>query len=112
MLLERGERIEVLRHLLDCKAIWPWPQIEEWIRVVESGGRPDFAVRGTWRLAMQCRNAHLLASGRDLPGAPMHRDQVIAEVERMRAEYALPDNFRLPSPVEEKERFDKWPGVE
>jgi len=113
-LLERGERVEVLRHLVDCNFVWRMlgSHIEAWIRVIENGGMPDFTVIGTWRLAVQCRSAHFLASGRDLAGAPMHRDQVIAEVERMRVEYELPKKAWLLLSAKLKERFNKWPGVD
>ncbi len=113
-LVECGERVEVLKHLSDCKFVWRMfrPHIEEWIRVIESGGRPDLTAGGTWRLATQCRNARFLDSGQDLAVAPMHRDQVIAEVEKMRAEFKLPKNIPLPSSAREKERIGKWPGVE
>ena len=109
-LLERGKRIEVLRHLLDCKAVWRAlrPHIEEWIRMIESGGRPDFTAEGTWRLATQCRNARLIDSGQELADTSMQqsRDQVITEVERMRAEVKLPKNIPMPKPA------GRWPGPE
>jgi hypothetical protein len=108
-LFERGEKIEVLRHLSDCKDVWPWPQIVEWIRTVESGGKPDFRVNGTWRLATQCRNARLIDSGQDQTESsmPQSRDQVIAEVKRMRAEFTLPKNIPVPSSAR-----TSWPGTE
>jgi len=43
-LLESGERVEVLRHLLDCRDIWQFlkPQIDELINLIEHGERQDF----------------------------------------------------------------------
>jgi hypothetical protein len=116
-LFERGERIEVLRHLLDCKAVWRILRvhIEEWIRVIESGRTPDVGAGGTWRLAIQCRNASLIDSGQDLAEVSLSlqsRDQVIAEVERMRAEFKLPKNIPVPNSVKERGLIGRWPGSE
>jgi len=43
-LLERGERVEVLMHLSQCKNVWQFlrPQIDEWIGLIEKGEKPDF----------------------------------------------------------------------
>jgi len=70
-LLDRGEREAVLRHLLDCKSIWDvlQPQIDNWIHIIEEGGKPDFQATGnlripekpSHRLRMQWMNACCLA---------------------------------------------------
>jgi tetratricopeptide (TPR) repeat protein len=72
-LLERGERVEVLRHLADCKNVWEvlQPQIDSWIHAIDSGEKPDFLATGnlrvpekpSHRLRMQWMNACSLASG-------------------------------------------------
>jgi tetratricopeptide (TPR) repeat protein len=72
-LLERGERVEVLRHLLDCKNVWEvlQPQIDGWIHAIDSGEKPDFLATGnlrvpekpSHRLRMQWMNACSLAKG-------------------------------------------------
>lgn len=43
-LLERGERIEVLRHLAGCQDVWERyrSQIDEWIIFIENGKVPQF----------------------------------------------------------------------
>ena len=43
-LLERGERVEVLRYLVQCKNVWQSPrmQIGKWVELIESGATPDF----------------------------------------------------------------------
>jgi hypothetical protein len=42
-LLETGERVEVLNHLVRCKNVWQGfsPQIDKWIRLIECGEIPD-----------------------------------------------------------------------
>jgi hypothetical protein len=72
-LLHRGEREAVLRHLLDSRNVWevlqPW--INNWIHVIERGGKPDFCAKGNLRvpeepshkLRMQWMNACALAGG-------------------------------------------------
>ena len=115
-LLERGKRIEVISHLSDCKFVWRFlrSQIEEWIRVIESGGSPSFPAGGTWRLATQCQNARLIDSGQYLAESsmPQSRNQVIAEVERMRAAFKLPKEILLPRFVEARKRKGRWPIID
>jgi hypothetical protein len=43
-LLERGERVEVLMHLSQCKNVWQIlrPQIDEWIGIIEKGEKAEF----------------------------------------------------------------------
>ena len=110
-LLDRGERVEVLRHLLECKSVWRMlrPHIELWISAIESEGRPDFIATEGGRLVTQGRNIQLIESGQ-VPGRapkPQSRGQVIAEVENLRADFRLPDNVALPKPVN-----TDWPGPE
>ena len=72
-LLESGERVEVLRHLLNCKKIWEslQPQIDGWIHAINNGEKPDFLATGnlrvperpSHRLRMQWMNACSLAEG-------------------------------------------------
>lgn len=47
-LLRIGERIAVVRHLLECHNVWQSerPRIDEWIRAIECGENPDFQVAG------------------------------------------------------------------
>ena len=49
-LLERGEQTAVLRHLSECHNVWQRrrPQIAEWIRIIETGGKRDFQTVGIW----------------------------------------------------------------
>jgi tetratricopeptide (TPR) repeat protein len=51
-LLERGELVEVLRHLSDCKDVWEvlQPEIDSWIQAINSGERPDFLATGNLRV--------------------------------------------------------------
>jgi hypothetical protein len=123
-LLERGERNEVLRHLLYSKSVWGilGPHIEEWIRLIEGEGRPDFTAGGHWlctnppgaRLAMQRRHARFIDSGQDLAwtSALQSRDQVIEAVERMREEYKSRQDTRVLSPANVQEPIGSWPGSE
>jgi len=115
-LLACGKRVEVLRHLVDCKFVWRifGARIEEWIRVIESLGRPDFGTGGTWRLATQYHNVISIASGEDLEWASSResRDQVVAEVERMRAEFNPPKHILPSKSAREKALIGKWPGCE
>jgi len=43
-LLQNGERVEVLRHLLQCQDVWQFlgPRFAEWAGVIESGQQPQF----------------------------------------------------------------------
>jgi tetratricopeptide (TPR) repeat protein len=123
-LLKCGDRIEVLRHLLDCSGIWRTirPQIMEWVRVTEEGGMPDFTAGGSWRianapggrLATQCRNARVIDAGRYPEAYPMHssRDHILAEVERMRAEFVLPRSAKVPEFLSDPGLRGEWPGNE
>jgi hypothetical protein len=121
-LFEIGEKMEVLNHLLDCKVVWPvlGRHIDEWIRVIENGGKPDFTAGGRWqvtnapggRLAAQCRNARLIDSGQDIADGcnteRFARDQVIAEVQRMRAEFKLPNHILLSSVAKVQGLIGRW----
>jgi hypothetical protein len=72
-LLDRGEREAVQKHLVDCRNVWevlqPW--IDNWVQVIEQGGRPNFQAEGNLRvpeessnrLRMQWMNACSLAGG-------------------------------------------------
>ncbi|MFZ1086590.1 MAG: hypothetical protein WAN35_16625 [Terracidiphilus sp.] len=121
-LLERDERNEVLRHLSYSRFVWQalGHHIEEWIRLIGGGGRPDFTAGGHWlctnapraRLAMQRRHVRSIDAGQDLAAAsiPQSRDQVIKAVERMREEYQSRQDTRVLSPAIVQRAIDMWPG--
>ncbi|MGP8173821.1 MAG: hypothetical protein ACLP7O_04655 [Terracidiphilus sp.] len=123
-LLKCGDRIEVLRHLLDCSAIWLTlrPQIRDWVRVVEEGGMPDFTAGGSWRtadapggrLATQCRNARMIDAGQYSEAHLIHhsRDQVAVEVERLRANVVVPRSTAVPEFALDRSLRGEWPGNE
>ena len=54
-LLAQGERVEVLRHLLQCKDVWQffYKQLDKWISLIESGETPDFGKSGIVNSMMQ-----------------------------------------------------------
>ncbi len=100
-LLEIGERIEVLRHLSECRDVWqllPRP-IDKWISVIEGGGIPKLQTSRSIRalsqpsqkLAMQTVRAHFLDNEADLTkqrsDVPMSRAEVLARREKLKAEY-------------------------
>jgi hypothetical protein len=95
-LFERGERIAVLRHLLDCKNVWQlsWMSMDKWIHLIESGKTPDFqgceAVKGmnqpSYKLDMQWMRARSLEEAKG--PAPARRKskspaQVVAARKRL-----------------------------
>jgi hypothetical protein len=122
-LLEHGERNKVMRHLSYSKFVWRilGNQIEEWIRIIEGGGRPDFTAGGHWlctnapgaRLAMQRRHLRCIDAGQDLAGIsmPQSRDQVIAAVERMREEHKTRQDTRVLGPASLQRPISQWPGA-
>ena len=99
-LLERGERVEVLRHLVDCQNVWQFlkPQIAEWVSVIEIGKRPDIQTaevllpmnQPSVRLKMQWMSAcSLLAETASVAPKSVKRKspaEVLAGRERLRAE--------------------------
>jgi hypothetical protein len=100
-LLDSGQRVEVLRHLLQCKDVWQSlrPQLEKWISLIESGERPDFQASGIlramnepgYRLLMQYARARSLEEGASSATpqsvVPMSPAEVIARRDRLRAAY-------------------------
>jgi hypothetical protein len=100
-LLERGERVEVLRHLLQCQDVWQFlrPQIEEWITVIERGERLEFQAaecllpmnQPSVRLKAQWMSACSLQEGSESTApkstTPKSRAAVLAGRERLRAVY-------------------------
>jgi hypothetical protein len=97
-LLERGERVEVLRHLSDCKDVWQVfrPQIDKWINLIEGGEIPNFQAsrgvkawnRASQKLAMQWLRVCSLGEVHDPPN-PKSPAEVMAGRERLRAEYNM-----------------------
>ena len=117
-LLERGERTAVLRHLLECHNVWQRrrPQIEEWIRIIETGEKPDFQTVGIWgdaehpsyRLNVQWMRACSLKNQLNpaKPKIPMSPAQVLAEREKEMAEYEPLINARVKKALEYLEKDD------
>jgi len=103
MLVDRGHRVEVLEHLLECKNVWQSfrPQIDVWISLIESGERPNFQdspmLRSmnvpAARLIMQYSRARALEEGNRLglaapkSSVPMSPAEVMARRERLREGY-------------------------
>lgn len=98
MLLERGETIAVLRYLGECKNVWQLygAQIEEWIRSIERGNKPEFRsaeVAAADRLSRRLNVRWMRACSLEMqlipprPTTPQSPSQVLAERERRRAEY-------------------------
>jgi tetratricopeptide (TPR) repeat protein len=100
-LLELGERTVVSGYLRECHNVWQLhrPQIEEWIRLIETGDKPDFQITrvvGTedssspsYRLSMQWMRALSFEMQRSpaKPKASMSPTQILAERERMLAQH-------------------------
>lgn len=100
-LLERGERVEVLKHLLDCRDVWQFYklQIDNWVSLIEGGEAPQFQNSGmlramnqpSYKLQMQWVRACSLGegSGSAAPKSttPKSPAEVLAGRERLRAEY-------------------------
>jgi tetratricopeptide (TPR) repeat protein len=96
-LLERGEREEVLKHLLSCKDVWDilGPQIDQWISRVESGVLLDFTgfdiVRGmtqpAYKLGWQWDRARLPDDEERASNPPMSVSEVRAASDALRANY-------------------------
>jgi hypothetical protein len=88
-LFERGERIAVLRHLLDCKNVWQfsWMSMDKWIHLIESGKTPEFqgceAVKGmnqpSYKLDMQYMRARSLEEAKG-PSPAWRKSKSPAEV--------------------------------
>jgi len=102
-LLERGERVEVLRHLLQCQDVWQFlkPQIDKWVGLIEDGEIPDFQESGilramnqpSYKLQMQWMRACSLGEGpgsaAPKPTIPKSPAEALAGRERLRAEYKV-----------------------
>jgi hypothetical protein len=95
-LLERGERIEVLRYLSGCKNVWSLlrQRIDTWINVIERGEMPNFqesrGVRALNRPSHKLAMQWLRASSAEIAprlAAPKSPAEVLAGRERLRAEY-------------------------
>jgi len=100
-LLARGQRVEVLKHLLQCRDVWQFllPQIDTWISLIESGEIPDFGASGmlramkepAYRLFMQYARAASLEEGTysSISGSavPMSPAEVRARREWLREAY-------------------------
>jgi len=95
-LLAHGERVEVVRHLLQCKGVWQFfhKQLDKWISLIESGETPDFGASGIINSMMQpatrVQTQWVLAcSPEEKPGVtpPKSPAEVMAGRERLRAEY-------------------------
>jgi hypothetical protein len=88
-LFEQGERIAVLRHLLDCKNVWQLSlmSMDKWIHLIESGKTPDFqgceAVKGmnqpSYKLGMQWMRARSLEEAK-APSLGRRKSKSPAEV--------------------------------
>ncbi len=100
-LLDSGHRVDVLRHLLDCRNVWQSlrPQIDVWISLIENAKVPNFQESGilrsmnepSFRLLMQYIRASALEEGAstDTPRSPitLSRAEVIARREKLREAY-------------------------
>lgn len=94
-LLCSGERVEVMRHLLECKNVWPFlgRQIDVWISSVKRGSIPDTQISGVlnslnfaYRLQMQWMRSLSLEDEQNSSSAKSV-NEAIAGRERLRAEY-------------------------
>jgi hypothetical protein len=94
-LLQSGYRVEVLRHLLECKDVWQFlrVKIDKWISLIEAGEAPDFGGAGvlraiSYRLQMQWLRAYSLSLEKE-PGVAARKSpaEVMAGRDRLRAEY-------------------------
>lgn len=99
-LLHSGQRVEVLRHLSDCKDVWQFlrVKIDRWMCLIEAGEVPDFGSAGllkaiSYRLQMQWLRAYSLSLEKE-PGVPTRKSpaEVVAGRNRLRAEYKLRRN--------------------
>jgi tetratricopeptide (TPR) repeat protein len=98
-LLDGGHRVEVLKHLFECKNVWQSfrSQIEVWISLIESGARPTFQESAmlrsmnepACRLIMQYSRARALDEGESTPQStlPMSPAEVIARREQLKESY-------------------------
>jgi len=102
-LLDGGHRVEVLKHLLECKNVWQSfrPQIDVWISLIESGERPNFQESAMLRsmnepsckLIMQYSRARALEEGNGLglatppSSVPMSPAEVMARREGLKEAY-------------------------
>jgi hypothetical protein len=103
-LLDGGHRVEVLKHLLECKNVWQSlrPQIDVWISLIEGGERPNFHESPTLRsmnepacrLIMQYSRARALEEGSSVglatpqSSVPMSPAEVMARRERLHEAYS------------------------
>jgi hypothetical protein len=115
-LLERGERVEVLMHLSQCKNVWQFfrPQIDEWIGLIEKGEKPALqaseALRAmnepALRLLMQRVRAQGFEAGlrEASPGSvPQKSPSTVLEVRARRlAEFQRDMNSAI------KEKLEAW----
>lgn len=99
-LLERGERLEIIEHLTDCKRIWQMPQFrfDEWINQIESGGSPKLhrsevvtAMSRPW-YTLEAQSLLVASLGHDVGDVETNSskkspDEVAAERKRLIEEY-------------------------
>jgi tetratricopeptide (TPR) repeat protein len=94
-LLQSGHKVEVLRHLLECKDVWQFlrVKIDKWISLIEAGEAPDFGGAGVlraipYRLQMQWLRAYSLSLEKE-PGVAARKSpaEVMAGRNRLREEY-------------------------
>jgi len=100
-LLDSGERVEVLRHLLDCKKVWQsfGPQIDVWINAIESSGKFSFKESSmlramnepAYRLLTQYTRARALeeesTSASSPPNIRLSSGEIMARRAKLREEY-------------------------
>jgi tetratricopeptide (TPR) repeat protein len=97
-LLECGERVEVMKHLLRCKNVWQYfsRQIDKWIKLIEGGENPDFqasailrGMNSSSKLLTQWKHACSIEEEPSLT-APIVRKspaEVMAAREKLEADY-------------------------
>jgi len=104
-LLDSGQRIEVLRHLLQCKDVWQSfrSQIEVWIDLIESGETLTLQASGMLKVKNELAGKLLMLYPRVRaleeqpslgapPVVPMSPAEVIARRERLRAAWKERDD--------------------
>lgn len=98
-LFERGERVAVLSHLMQCKNVWQWPHIpiDLWIELIERGATPDFhgfdissgMNRPSCRLDLQWQRARYLEMTKEPNPAtsdPKSPEEVVAARKKLQEE--------------------------
>lgn len=96
-LLHHGNRVDVVRHLLQCKDVWRWPQIDKWISSIEDGTPPDFRGLGVsrvpdfsyglymhWLRAVHGEEGSVSSTQRTPEKVIAARDRLVAEYKRDR----------------------------